>query len=815
MLPFLMIYCRITHYSFIADWLSMPENADKALVTPGSEFVYTRSERARNAELQKRDRYGRFFAAGANVTWRDSAGDHAGVVVRFEGSNVIVTPNGMSKENKAENVSVPMHQLEVIRAKARLDKLDAHKYHDENDSFQAYFNANSVLQDLDENGSTVTRNDGYSVDITRDEDEFDSSHPYQYQLFGPEGKSLGQYTGLTGAELDTIVSEYEAGQTEVSEDGPTKATIAASGEISVEEPEIKPFRVPDNVRQDVLFALENSNDISDDDFKYASNLAFNDRVSLDDVNWVHQFFDAQVMPQKLRGGYRGNKWASKIITQNTPAEDKPEPVTAGAMFDGETYAYYAIGSEEGSTWASSLLSVNEFTGSVYAYSNGTFELLEDTTQADIEEPNIIPVDDATAEAFATWLSLEDSEDSELNLADIYTEERNLFSLAESEIDHEELNRITAIIADATGYSPLERGYDAGRQRRGPGGTFRDQGQTKPKTAQQSQESSSAPVKAAPAAVQDTGGTKAALPAGLPLVNDLKGRLDEWMAYAPILAAAEAPAEETTENVDPDSTAISEENATYFAIVDDVDKAAVLNVFAITKTADGSPKAWKRVNGVWSAAPDIMAQLQGSSPPPVVELDVPNPAKAVLSQIDQHDSEAPAEDEQATADAGLAASGFALPTGELAILNSKDLKLAVQSFENVDPAEEVAVRNHIRKRAKALNRMDLVPEEWRTATSIERGISLANQSPLYGEYGEVLTASGIPGVADTPEDFKNVARLKAYWKTGAGAAKINWGAPGDLTRCNQHLSKYMPGRAWGYCQSLSIELFGESNYEQDN
>ncbi|MFD5027004.1 hypothetical protein [Streptomyces sp. NPDC058373] len=45
------------------------------------------------------------------------------------------------------------------------------------------------------------------------------------------------------------------------------------------------------------------------------------------------------------------------------------------------------------------------------------------------------------------------------------------------------------------------------------------------------------------------------------------------------------------------------------------------------------------------------------------------------------------------------------------------------------------------------------------------------------------------------------QLRRYWSSGAGAAKIRWGTPGDWTRCNRQLSKYLGPRAKGYCQRL--------------
>ena len=160
---------------------------------------------------------------------------------------------------------------------------------------------------------------------------------------------------------------------------------------------------------------------------------------------------------------------------------------------------------------------------------------------------------------------------------------------------------------------------------------------------------------------------------------------------------------------------------------------------------------------------------------------------------------------------MAASGFSLPDGSLLILDADDLKEAVTEFsESLD----IFVKAHIRKRATALNRLDIVPEAWREFTLAEIGELSAAQT-VYGEFGEIIVASGVPGVADTPSDLKNVIRLKNYWKVGKGALKIRWGTPGDLTRAHRHLAKYVGSeRAWGLAQTLHQELFGVSNYTKD-
>ena len=68
----------------------------------------------------------------------------------------------------------------------------------------------------------------------------------------------------------------------------------------------------------------------------------------------------------------------------------------------------------------------------------------------------------------------------------------------------------------------------------------------------------------------------------------------------------------------------------------------------------------------------------------------------------------------------------------------------------------------------------------------------------------------PGWLTNP---KETQRLRNYWTKGAGAAKIGWGSPGDLTRCAKYISKYVaPGYVWGTCNNLHYEAMGRFNPE---
>ena len=67
---------------------------------------------------------------------------------------------------------------------------------------------------------------------------------------------------------------------------------------------------------------------------------------------------------------------------------------------------------------------------------------------------------------------------------------------------------------------------------------------------------------------------------------------------------------------------------------------------------------------------------------------------------------------------LAATGRALPDGSYPIRNEKDLKNAIQAYGRSNPEDRSKVRSHIIKRAKALGKKSLIPQEWSTAASSE-------------------------------------------------------------------------------------------------
>ena len=67
---------------------------------------------------------------------------------------------------------------------------------------------------------------------------------------------------------------------------------------------------------------------------------------------------------------------------------------------------------------------------------------------------------------------------------------------------------------------------------------------------------------------------------------------------------------------------------------------------------------------------------------------------------------------------------------------------------------------------------------------------------------------VAGREVTPGDAASTERLMRYWSEGPGAAKIQWGVPGDFARCEVELGKYVsPAIVKGLCSNLHQRATG--------
>jgi 8-oxo-dGTP pyrophosphatase MutT (NUDIX family) len=158
---------------------------------------------------------------------------------------------------------------------------------------------------------------------------------------------------------------------------------------------------------------------------------------------------------------------------------------------------------------------------------------------------------------------------------------------------------------------------------------------------------------------------------------------------------------------------------------------------------------------------------------------------------------------------LADEGKAMPDGSYPIANEADLKNAIQSIGRAKDPE--AVKRHIKKRANALGKSDLIPEDWSVSTveTFEQWAQTWNATNSPGmiqmkDLAPGLTEDG-PGWLTHPVDTD---RLRDYWVRGPGAAKIGWGTPDDFYRCEANVAEYVkPQYIKGYCANRHYDALG--------
>jgi hypothetical protein len=114
---------------------------------------------------------------------------------------------------------------------------------------------------------------------------------------------------------------------------------------------------------------------------------------------------------------------------------------------------------------------------------------------------------------------------------------------------------------------------------------------------------------------------------------------------------------------------------------------------------------------------------------------------------------------------LAKAGQALPDGSFPIRNASDLKNAIQSYGRATKEKRASVRKHIIKRARALKKYDLVPQDWKSASSESITASL---DTMRAKIDSVSASGGYAAPEEVVDPKKVVAPAK---KAGAESTKV--------------------------------------------
>lgn len=452
----------------------------------------------------------------------------------------------------------------------------------------------------------------------------------------------------------------------------------------------------------------------------------------------------------LLGGRPGAAWANKI------ARTHQLTLLSSAFVYAEADEYRAILAVEdqsgGEVQSTATGLVHKYTDAVDdAAENPDLSTLawerrvpgawEAITPEDADALETVEIDQDTATALAAWVD-EDNGDETFDLFAVNVTERNLFALAAPHLDTVELERAALVAAGERdgNYTPQERSQNVERQGRASDGKFGG-GSGAPDSDQ---------------GTTVTAFAKARLPSEMPLVADVGGLIDTYLAENAPGGSSEP--EEPPALDDPVTAAApppGPEGVTplYLALVDEVDTSAVLDLIAIVppEVEGGEPGVFKRDRGQWMAHPDSLTALRSVTPPAVVEVTDLDMVTSIVDQIDAYTAQAKPVDDKAPITPVAASAGY----------------FAYGAY--------------------------------------------GEMFPVYLPSETALTAGGIPGIADTPGDRAAVRRLQRYWSHGIGAAKVRWGTPGDLTRCARHVSKYMTrDHAFGFCQLRHRDALGTWN-----
>lgn len=585
------------------------------------------------------------------------------------------------------------------------------------------------------------------------------------------------------------------------------------------------FNVPRTVRDSVKDALTTDRDhLMPHELSIAEEIASGKVVYKEHIEWLQEFFSAIDVQYLLHGGDSAREWLDKV--------DSPEAIVSSGFSGRDGWVFFVTGPTENSPHADSVFSVDPKTEHLFAWTD-KWEDRGSVYTSDIDRPMVMEVDFTTAKGVAEWSMRHPSTEDTVNVRTLDPVEYNIFRKAEFGLDYKLLDRVTEYITVPTGEDPdliRKRSKNAQGQVRDSSGRFggggssssgsapADGGSTpqavgtdgnKPETTAERSKRLAGKFQEAVSqldsartdeeavheriesgqvrATLDKGTRNSAQSADVFLKEFQRGEADAVDNRDKENRPKTTFADEASYEPDPDAIAptdisgLPESSRAFTAIVDKDDQNAVLNLAVLAKI-EGKIHAFVRMNSAWYSAPELLAKFQSTDPPFLVELEDQEQIASVIEQIDtgdlgaedQEEEEAPESDEEAIA-AAMA---------------------AYYEYKDESHARDAVILASMTGNHHLLTR-EIV---------LASGLGLLDARST-DDYGMVLVSAGVPGIADTPSDWAAVRRLKNYWLHGAGAAKIRWGAPGDWTRCNRNLTKYMGTRAKGYCQNLHREAVG--------
>lgn len=588
------------------------------------------------------------------------------------------------------------------------------------------------------------------------------------------------------------------------------------------------FNVPRTLRDSIKDALTTDREhLLPHELSIAEEIASGKVVYKEHIEWLQEFFSSVDIQYLLHGGDDARQWLDKV--------DSPASVVASGFSGRDEWVFFVAGPKKKYTLADTVYSIDPKTEHLFQW-NGTWKDLGSVYSAEVDRPFIMEVDVTTAKGVAEWSMNKPKKEKVVDVKTLDPIEYNIFRKAEFGLDYKLLDRVTEFITVDTGEDPSllrERSKNAQRQARDGSGRF---GPTsgpsnakpagsgagsstaapavntdgdKPETAKGKQKRLAGKFQEALKQLDSARSDDEAVHERIESTN-VKATLEEGTENSPQPAdefleefkrgeaeevdnrdqnnrpkttfADEASYEPDPEAIQPtDISGLPESSRAFVAIVDKDDHNAVLNLAVLAKV-EAKVHAFVRMNSAWYSAPELLVKFESTDPPFLVKLEDEAQIASVVEQIDSGDLGADDREEQ-----------------EQVSEEEEAIAAAIESYSqsnNSSDARDAVILASLTGNHHLLTREIIIASD----------LGLLDARSV-DDYGTVLIAAGVPGIADTPGDYAAVRRLKNYWLHGPGAAKIRWGTPGDWTRCNRNLTKYMGTRAKGYCQNLHKQAVG--------
>lgn len=649
--------------------------------------------------------------------------------------------------------------------------------------------------------------------------------------------SLDTQSRMKSGGMDSLKTFTSVGgwRRATKQDKEKYTSFVESGITVISNPTPRTYRLPNSIKESISsLNLDTVKSIvTVDEHEFLESVTENSTgLSQDEVHKLYSIYE-KVNRETAVLTASGLAWMKKIEMGVTPL------VASAVSFDDDDVEYYAVAPDPiYPTSVNKLYKIEENEVSEWAVDD--FQLKEELDAETFEAPSIVPIDNITAQVFATWLTAHLADDQKgqvptlYNLEEADPAENNLMKSEEGEINAEFMDEDgEPIIADgyfsptkrktgktlgadwwgktmAKQYTSAERSANASKQKRNSSGQFSKEsdssagGRSKPRNKKKKATLSGTVTKGT-----DTGDKKYGLGSSSPKgkyglgssssteatptpedVKKLQDSIGKWVrgegGQIKPGRVEPLPAFKPKEPKEPLGDDPSRPDEEYTPDEDLGDAERIVGEDEDDINFIGRLEAYKKkLKGVTAAAE-----------PEAEENTDETPNTRYLCIVSTEDYDAVTDIVALRKD-----------TGELVTF----VRLRAEWVDDPDMEDEIMgltpppmVELEDPEQIKQI--VAQVDEYDSQTTTLD---SDPTEATIYTEFGEVLPISA------AGEGARGTERLKQYWTHGKGAAKIRWGSDGDLTRCHRHLAKYLgPNRAWGYCQNRHQDIFGVSNAKKD-